>query len=71
MLKWSWSKLNSLYSLQAMGHRRCSGLSGSLSVVVGFKCSRCAEGTGREETMKEVGVDHVGKLECVSEFCYS
>jgi hypothetical protein len=52
-------------------HRRCSGLSGSLCVVVGFKCSRCVEGTWREETMKEVGVDHVGKLECVSEFCYS
>ena len=51
-------------------HRRCSGLSGSLSVVVGFKCSRCVEGTGREETMNEVGVDHVGKLECVSKFCY-
>ena len=46
-------------------HRRCSGLSGSLSVVVGFKCSRCVEGTEREETMKEVEVDHVGKLECV------
>ena len=50
---------------------RYSGLSGILSVVVGFKCSRCVEGTWREETMKEVGVDHVGKLECVSEFCYS
>ena len=36
-------------------HRRCSGLSGSLRVVVGFKCSKCVEGTGREETMKEMG----------------
>ena len=51
-------------------HRRCCGLSGSLSGVVGFKCSRCIEGTGREKTMKAVEVDHVGKLECVSKFCY-
>ena len=45
-------------------------MSGSLHVVVGFKCSRCVEGTGREETMKEMEVEHVGKLECVSKFCY-
>ena len=51
--------------------KRCSGLSGSLSVVVvGFKFSRCVEGTGWEETMKEMEVEHVGKLECVSKFCY-
>jgi hypothetical protein len=50
-------------------HRRCSGLTGSLSVV-GFKCSRCVRGTGRKETMKEVEVENVGKLECVSKFCY-
>ena len=41
-------------------HRRCSGFSGSLRAVVGFKCSRCVEGTGREETMKELEVEHVG-----------
>ena len=52
-------------------HRKCSGLSGSLRVVVGFKCSRCVEGTGREELMmKQMEVEHVGKLECVSKFCY-
>ena len=45
-------------------------MSGSLHVVVGFKCSRCVEGTGWEETMKEMEVEHVGKLECVSKFCY-
>ena len=45
-------------------------MSGSLRVVVGFKCSRCVEGTGREETVKEVEVDHVGKLKCVSKFWY-
>ena len=44
-------------------------MSGSLRVVVGFKCSRCVEGTGREETM-EMEVEHVGKLECISKFCY-
>lgn len=51
-------------------HRRCSGLTGSLSVVVGFKCSRCVKGIERKETMKEVEVENVGKLECVSKFCY-
>ena len=45
-------------------------MSGSLSVVVAFKCSRCVEGTGREETMKEMEVENVGKLACVSMFCY-
>lgn len=40
-------------------HRRWSGLSGSLSVVVGFKCSLCVEGTGWEETMKEMELEHV------------
>jgi PHD-finger len=50
-------------------HRRCSGLTGSLSVVVGFQCSRCVKGIGRKETMKEVQVENVGKLECVSKFC--
>ena len=28
------------------------------------------EGTGQEETMKEMEVEHVDKLECVSKFCY-
>jgi hypothetical protein len=50
-------------------YRRCSGLSGSLNIVVGCKCSRCVRGTGREDTMKEMKTEHVGKLECVSTFC--
>jgi hypothetical protein len=37
-------------------------------VVVGLKCSRCVEGIGQEETMKEMEMEHVGKLECVSKF---
>ena len=45
-------------------------MSGSSRVVVDFKCIRCAEGTGREETMLEMEVEHVGKLESVSKFCY-
>jgi hypothetical protein len=44
-------------------HRRCSGLSGSSSVVVGCEC-RCFEGTWQEETMKEMEIKHVGRLEC-------
>ena len=53
-----------------MGPHEMQWIVRSLSVVAGFKCSRCVEGTGREGTMKEVEVDHVGKLECVSKFCY-
>ena len=49
-------------------HRRCSGLSGSLSVVDGFKCSRYFEGTGREETMKEMEVENVDKLSVLASF---
>jgi hypothetical protein len=51
-------------------HKKCRGLSGSSRAVAGFECSRCVEGTGREETMKEMEVEHIGKLEYVSKFCY-
>jgi len=51
-------------------HKRCSGLTGSLNAVVGFKCRRCVEGTGYEEVEREIEIEHVGKLECVDKFCY-
>ena len=51
-------------------HKRCSGVKGSLNKAVGFVCSRCVEGTGDEEGKKEIEIEHVGKLECVSKFCY-
>ena len=50
-------------------HRRCSGLSGSLCVVVGFKCSRCVEGTGREETMEEMELELLKRVDKL-EVCY-
>ena len=43
-------------------------MSGSLSVVDGFKCSRYFEGTGREETMKEMEVENVDKLSVLASF---
>ena len=54
-------------SMQAMGTQEMQWIDRKLHVV-GFKCSRCVDGT--EETMKEMEVEHVDKLECVSKFCY-
>jgi hypothetical protein len=36
----------------------------------GFTCSSCVEGTGREEKMKGMDIEQVGKLEYVNKFCY-
>jgi hypothetical protein len=41
--------------------RRCSKLSESLNVLVGFKCSRCVEGTWPEE-MKEMKMERWNML---------
>ena len=49
-------------------HKRCSVLKGSLNKVVGFVCSRFVEGTGDEEEKKEIEIENVGKLECVTSF---
>jgi hypothetical protein len=38
--------------------------------VLLLKCNRCVEGTGREETMKEMEIEHVDKLVGVSKFRY-
>ena len=51
-------------------HRRCSGLSGSLNIVVGFECRKCVDGGGREEVREEMEIDCEGKVECVGKFCY-
>ena len=56
-------------SMQAMGTQEMQWIDRKLHVV-GFKCSRCVEGAGREETMKKMEVEHVGMLERLSKFCY-
>jgi hypothetical protein len=46
-------------------------LSRSSSVAVGFKCSRCVEGAGVLRVQaRRIDEGNVGKLECVSKFCY-
>jgi hypothetical protein len=45
-------------------------LSGTLSALVGLKHSRRVGGIGRRGMVKEMGMEHVGKLECVCTFCY-
>ena len=55
--------------MQAMGTQEMQWIDRKLHVV-GFKCSRCVEGAGREETMKKMEVEHVGMLERLSKFCY-
>ena len=57
-------------SMQAMGTQEMQWIDRKLHVVIGIKCSRCVEGTGREETIKKIEVEHVGMLECVGKFCY-
>jgi len=51
-------------------HGRCSGVSGKLQNVAGFRCKRCVAGSCFKKvvTMKEIMM--LDKFACVDKFCY-
>ena len=52
-------------------HKRCSGVTGKLTGVVGFTCKRCVDGTPVDiGGLREVSIGQNDKLECVEKFCY-
>jgi len=53
-------------------HGRCSGVSGKLQNVDGFRCKRCVDGQLFQEVvaMKEIKISSLDKLECVNKFRY-
>ena len=58
-------------SCNAWCHKRCSGISGKLQKVTGFRCQTCVFGKrARVEMMQEVALGTEGKLECVDKFRY-
>jgi hypothetical protein len=58
-------------SCTAWVHKKCSGISGKLTEVVGFKCKKCVVGCSVEgEGVKEISIGQDDKLECVKKFCY-
>jgi hypothetical protein len=61
------------WKIRESGHVECQKEVGANSIVctvVDFRHSRCFEGTGWEERMKEIEVEYMGKLECGRKFCY-
>jgi len=53
-------------------HESCSGLSGKLQHVAGFRCKTCVDGQLFQKVvaMKEIMISSLDKLECVDKFCY-
>jgi len=52
-------------------HGRCSGVTGKLQNVAGFRCKRCVDGLFREVVaMKDIMINSLDKLECDDNFCY-
>ena len=52
-------------------HKRCSGVAGKLTGVVGYTCKRCVDGIPVDSVgLKEVSIGQNDKLECVEKFCY-
>jgi hypothetical protein len=52
-------------------HKRCSGISGKLQNVSGYRCRRCVDGNpSQAEVLREISIGIDGKLECVDEFRY-
>ena len=54
-----------------MPHKRCRGVTGKLTGVVGYTCKRCVDfipvDIGR---LREVSIGQNYKLECVEKVCY-
>jgi hypothetical protein len=57
-------------SCNAWIHQRCSGLSGRLQGVLGFRCGWCANGSPGKEVVQDTEIGHCVKLEGVKKFCY-
>jgi hypothetical protein len=52
-------------------HKRCSGISGKLQKVAGFRCKICVAGKqAQSATLEEISLGTDGKLECVDKFRY-
>ena len=52
-------------------HKRCSGISGKLQSVSGYRCARCVSGNpSQTEVLGEISLGIDGSLECVEEFRY-
>jgi len=52
-------------------HKRCSGVTGKLTGVVGYTSTRCVDGIPVDSVgMKEVFIGQNDKLECVEKLCY-
>jgi len=57
-------------SCNAWIHQRCSGLSGPLQGVLGFRCGWCVNGSPVKEVVQDTEIGHCVKLEGVEKFCY-
>ena len=52
-------------------HKKCSGVSGKLSNVSNFHCTKCVRCSPvRSEELKEISLGTDLRLECVGKFCY-
>ena len=51
--------------------KRCSGVTGKLTGVVGYTCKRCVDVILVDSVgLKEVSIGQNDKSECVEKFCY-
>lgn len=58
-------------SCSAWIHKRCSGISGKLQGIIGFRCKTCVVGIkAKSETPEEISLGADEKLECVGKFRY-
>lgn len=58
-------------SCSAWIHKRCSGISGKLQRIIGFRCKTCVVGIqAKSETPEEISLGADEKLECVGKFRY-
>jgi hypothetical protein len=74
LLKGSGANSIKCTSCNSFIHKKCSGVSGTLTNVSDFRCMKCVRCSPvRSEELKEIslGAESAGlRLECIGKFCY-